>query len=322
MHTARSWTTSILMTLTLLVGVAALALATSEGAGAQSRALAPYQQALRNAQVPGSCGHAAARLNGYSKTWPDNRGEGTLMVRKAIHGHLAGRSGWVTVVPYWCTAGGVSWPELILVYGAHARLIGSVDLLRIKGVQEHEMARRLAFVDGRVRFLFDGYEGCCFMHSVHRGAIGWAKGHRTFRHVGPLIIENTDQYAGTIDGPNQASWAVVPAPADLARFLQRRWAQEQQAAENAGCGYGAGVSLDRYSHKGFAMGDVGSCGGYQAVWAKVSGRWKEVLGYQESPTCASLTSIQRRAMTVLGQGCYRSGNTSPTKLGNWPRSGM
>lgn len=284
-------------------------------------ALAPYQLALRNAAVPASCRHAATHLDGYEKHWPNYRGDGSLEIRKAIHGHLAGRSGWVTVVPYVCNAGGVTWPELVLVYGAHARLIGSVDLGNVRRVQEHEITRRLAFADGKVRFLFDGYSGCCSMHSVHRGIIGWSSGHRTFRHQGPLVITNEDDSGvGVITGPNQASYAVNPAPADLGRFVQRQWSKAESSDPEAMCGYSASVSLERYSHRGYAAGVVSACGGYAAIWAHVAGHWRQVLGYQDYPTCGSLTALQHRALRVLAERCWKG--QKAVLLGHWPRSGM
>lgn len=308
----------------LLVGVMAMlwlpAPPVASARATARAALAPYQLALRNAAVPASCRHAATHLDGYQKHWPNYTGDGELLVRKAIHGHLAGRSGWVTVVPYDCGAGGVGWPELVLLYGARARLIGSVDLGNIRGAQEHEQTRRLAFVDGKVRFLFDGYEGAGSMRSVHRGIIGWSSGHRTFRHQGPLIITNqADSGVGMITGPNQASYAVYPAPASLASFLQHRWSQDEAEAASYGCPEPT-VSLLRYSHHGYALGLAGSCSGYEAAWAKVSGRWRQVVGWQDYPLCGRLSRRQRRALTVLAQSCWKG--STLVHLGHWPGSGL
>ncbi|GAB2990995.1 hypothetical protein [Nocardioides montaniterrae] len=314
---------SLAVLLALLVVLAAFALAPASGAvrTPAQRTLAPYQQALRNAEIPASCGHPAAHLDGYQQDWGMN-GSARLRIGRAIHGHVTGHSGWVTAVPMDCNAGGVGLPQIVLLYGAHAHLLVWKDLSSVPAAQENEATRKLAFVDGKVRFLFDGYDGCCFMHSVHRGTLGIAAGHRTWRYAGPLIVTNDDTDRGTITGPNQGSWAFAPAPTDLRAFGDHVWNKEQAAATKYGCDNTPWVALERYSHHGFAMGDVGSCGGYLAIWAKVSGRWRQVLGMQDSPMCASLSRLQRRALTVLAQSCYRDTTSSPVNLGTWPRSGM
>jgi hypothetical protein len=49
------------------------------------------------------------------------------------------------------------------------------------------------------------------------------------------------------------------------------------------------ITVKKYSSAGFALGGVGGCGGYVALWSIQDGTWKEALGTQDEWTCGDLT---------------------------------
>jgi hypothetical protein len=49
------------------------------------------------------------------------------------------------------------------------------------------------------------------------------------------------------------------------------------------------ITVKKYSSAGFALGSVGGCGGYVALWSIQDGAWKEALGTQDEWTCGDLT---------------------------------
>jgi hypothetical protein len=49
------------------------------------------------------------------------------------------------------------------------------------------------------------------------------------------------------------------------------------------------ITVKKYSSAGFALGGVGGCGGYVALWTVRAGAWKEALGTQDEWTCGDLT---------------------------------
>ena len=281
---------------------------------------------LRNAPIPASCGHAATRLDGYSKDFGvdadgADRGFAALVRRKADFGRLKGVPGKVAAVPMVCSAGGVSWPQFVLLYGAHQQLLGHVDLGNMHAAQEHEDVLRIHFAHKRIHVRWRGYEGAGSTFTTFTGVIGWKHGHRTWSHTGPLTIDYArDRYSydfgpGIVTAPSDAKTWLFPAPRRFWTFIRHRWHKD--------AGYGCDqtfVNVDRYSHKGFASGGEGGCGGAAYIWHRVKGRWRVLLGYQDGPFCWSMTKPLRRALHVLALSCYtRAGHTR--HLGHWPRSG-
>lgn len=51
----------------------------------------------------------------------------------------------------------------------------------------------------------------------------------------------------------------------------------------------ATVTVEKYSSAGYALGAVGGCGGYVALWVGQDGHWKEALGTQEEWRCGDLS---------------------------------
>ncbi|GAB3663257.1 hypothetical protein GCM10027596_26160 [Nocardioides korecus] len=76
------------------------------------------------------------------------------------------------------------------------------------------------------------------------------------------------------------------APADFRAFAKRT-IHHLQATRT--CSPSAvGLSVNRVRSDGYARGAVNQCGGYAAIWKRVSGQWREVLGTQDIWTCRDL----------------------------------
>jgi len=76
------------------------------------------------------------------------------------------------------------------------------------------------------------------------------------------------------------------APADFAAFVGTLADKAQQAG--ASCPDAAhGITVLRIRHD-FALGAVNDCGGYTALWSRVDGQWREILGTQEPWSCQDL----------------------------------
>lgn len=75
---------------------------------------------MRNARVPSLCGHPAGRLrNGSLPGIAQGQGEVTFV--RAVFGELDGRRGRDAAVVMRCNAGGVGWPDQVLLYTANAK---------------------------------------------------------------------------------------------------------------------------------------------------------------------------------------------------------
>jgi hypothetical protein len=51
----------------------------------------------------------------------------------------------------------------------------------------------------------------------------------------------------------------------------------------------ATVTVQKYSSAGYALGGVGGCGGYVALWVGQDGHWKEAVGTQDEWRCGDLS---------------------------------
>jgi hypothetical protein len=51
------------------------------------------------------------------------------------------------------------------------------------------------------------------------------------------------------------------------------------------------IHVQKYSSAGYALGDVGSCGGYAALWVKLDGNWQEGMGTQDTWDCTTLNYL-------------------------------
>jgi hypothetical protein len=48
------------------------------------------------------------------------------------------------------------------------------------------------------------------------------------------------------------------------------------------------ITVEKYSTAGYALGAVGGCGGYVALWVHEDGHWTEALATQDQWRCADL----------------------------------
>ena len=80
------------------------------------------------------------------------------------------------------------------------------------------------------------------------------------------------------------------------------------------------VAVHRWSHRGFAYGSEGGCGGAMFLWHRTPAGWRTLLAYQETPSCDDSATV-RRAMTVLGLECWEPDGSGSRQLGSWPESG-
>ena len=91
------------------------------------------------------------------------------------------------------------------------------------------------------------------------------------------------------------------APTAFKRFIGRK---AQRLADHTTCSGGyVGVTVERVRTDGYAIGGVNDCGGYEALWALVDGRWREIAGTQDMWDCGVL---ERHAVpsSIAGTRCY------------------
>lgn len=138
---------------------------------------------LLKAPVPPLCQHAAGHLeNGVFKGLDPSQGfeflsapsvdpgEGLALGDEATAPVFAdlnhdGETDGAAIIS--CSAGGVSWPDNLLIYGPGPQLIGSADLTRDK--TEHADVKSLQWTDNQLKVDWVSYNGCCFF-ATHRSA--------------------------------------------------------------------------------------------------------------------------------------------------------
>lgn len=282
---------------------------------------------LRNAPIPASCGHPATRLNGYTKNF-GTRGNASLRVGFAKFGRLRGVTGAVALVPLDCSVSDVAGkPEFILLYGSGPRLLGYVNLAKIPGTPADAAVDGRQFRNGSALVHWTGGVYVAgYARTTYRGVIGWSHGRMTWSYTGPLTADyavnrNSDNSGpGIVNSPSDVR-TLAPAPQAFRNFIKQRWNRMNNAPAAKDCAQPPSINVDRYSHKGFAVGGENDCGGAIFVWGVVRGRWAPIWESQQPPQCSQLTALQRRAFVALGQQCWVT-NGQPTKtLGNWPTSG-
>jgi hypothetical protein len=62
------------------------------------------------------------------------------------------------------------------------------------------------------------------------------------------------------------------------------------------------IDVQKYSSAGYAIGGVGGCGGYVALWTIQDGQWKEALGTQDEWRCGDLARFD--VPTSFAGQCY------------------
>jgi hypothetical protein len=142
------------------------------------KAIAPQIPDLLNAPVPASCEHPAGRLvkgNLPVSPRPDGTGGGMGSVNGLTPPVLTDltRDGVKELVGvYGCTAGGVGWPQLILVYTAGPKLLGYVDLGDLVQT-EHSVVKTMKPDGADLSVTWQSYEGAGFDMATFSGKLHW-----------------------------------------------------------------------------------------------------------------------------------------------------
>ena len=108
-------------------------------------------------------------------------------------------------------------------------------------------------------------------------------------------VSPTGGVAGVVTYPDGGIEVVTEADAskltgtspDFRAFivgLARRAAEDGASCPDAA----HGVTVQKYSSAGYAIGGVNACGGYAALWVRLDGAWQEGMGTQESWDCTTL----------------------------------
>ena len=128
-------------------------------------------KSLLSARAPAMCRHKSDRLvNGnlpgqsYTSGFVAIRLKGSEYSDVAIkpaRTDLTGDGGSDTAAVFVCSAGGVSWPNVIAIYGPGTVLLGSVDLGDYVHA-EHSDVTSMAAVAKTIKVHWMSYEGCCF----------------------------------------------------------------------------------------------------------------------------------------------------------------
>jgi hypothetical protein len=129
------------------------------------------RKSLLSARAPAMCRHKSGRLvNGSLPGQTATSGFVGIRLRgveyvdkeiKPARADLTGDGGIDTVAAFLCSAGGVSWPNVIAVYGPGTVLLGSVDLGDYVEA-EHSDVTSLKVDGDTILVKWTSYEGCCF----------------------------------------------------------------------------------------------------------------------------------------------------------------
>ncbi|MBO3746108.1 hypothetical protein J5X84_08535 [Streptosporangiaceae bacterium NEAU-GS5] len=149
---------------------------------------------LLRAPVPASCRHKAGRLVAghlplrHPKGGADPgfatvlRSHGSHFLVKPVLADLThdGKSELSGVLL--CSAGGVTWPELVMVYERGPKLLGFVNLGDVTKA-EHSDVTSMSAKHGDLRLTWKSYDGCCFQVHKHSATVHWTGSKLVMRNV-------------------------------------------------------------------------------------------------------------------------------------------
>ena len=131
---------------------------------------------LKGAQVPADCRLPAQRLtNGH--TTKGSPGEGWINSDKKTIGYndFAGLGYKQALTEYGCTAGGVGWPDVLVLIGAGGALLASYDLGKHDG-QEHSAVSSVTPTGNAAEVTWTSYEGAGSYFVHHQARVSYASG--------------------------------------------------------------------------------------------------------------------------------------------------
>lgn len=76
-----------------------------------------------------------------------------------------------------------------------------------------------------------------------------------------------------------------------------------------------GVTVQKYSSAGYAIGGVNACGGYVALWVQRDGVWQEGMGTQDGWDCDTLSYLDV-PVSFAGECSQESGSFGPDAVGD------
>lgn len=136
---------------------------------------------LKNAWVPSMCNHPAGHLVGGALPEDGDPSNGGVWLVKTALGPLAkGPKIWgVSVLS--CTAGGVSWPDNVVVYKPNGKFVKRINLSKIfgtgrEGVTQVKVVKRTVWV--RVGGINQGDEAACCGTATAQLTFKWKAGKK------------------------------------------------------------------------------------------------------------------------------------------------
>jgi hypothetical protein len=143
---------------------------------------------LLTAPVPAACRHPAGRLRngslpglGASEGFVTVNITGKDTVRPAL-GDVTGDRVPDAVAVLHCSAGGVDWPHMILLYERGPRLITYLDLATVTP-GEHSTVTALRITRGDILLAWRSYEGCCSNMKSWSATLHWNRSKLQVQHL-------------------------------------------------------------------------------------------------------------------------------------------
>jgi hypothetical protein len=140
---------------------------------------------LRHSVVPAYCYMPRQRLHHNKTARKYLPRQGSINFRQPGHpifAHLRpGRPDLLAV--YDCTAGGVGWPQVVVAYSPHGRLLDALYLGHY-GHQEHGQVTHWQAAGHNVRMRWISYDGCCFDRHRHHSRITLSQGRLALQPIG------------------------------------------------------------------------------------------------------------------------------------------
>lgn len=222
---------------------------------------------LQTAEVPADCRLPAQRLVNNATT-EGSPGGGSL-TGVVAYGDLAGLGYNQALTAYGCSAGGVSWPQDLVLIGSGGKLLAHLNLGDLRPTDEHTDLGTVSISGGRAHITFTSYQGAAFDVVDQSATVTY--------QAGKLVIGNhrmTFTAQGVVDDIFDAVSSKKRSHlVDRNVLSDAQWQQfTQQYA-------GYGFTSDNYGQDCPTSGSVSTCtfqglkdtGTDSATWPKASG---------------------------------------------------